>query len=300
MKVHFLTTARPHVASARFRAYWPCEAWSSPDVTVGGPDHPAIAQADVLIVSALINEATVIRSSPAPITVWDLTDPLWCYLGDRAFREMAAQMTHLTVSSEGLRAALATEFGTDATLIPDRLPFQTTQRQHQAVDVPTLIWFGYAFNRYPALSGVAPVLKRLLANGVKFKLQIVDDQPNLPLYEADRYGLAAVTEHVRWESHEQLHALLCAADVALLPPFPGWIGTMKSTNRFFTAAWAALPVVDGTDYRRLESLLRDADRRGSAGWAARAYAECYGNLTHSIEDWQQLLGRLTHAAAEAR
>jgi hypothetical protein len=302
MRVHFLTSVLPKVASARFRAWWPAEAWASPDVTCGGPDHPAVATADVLVVTSLIGQVPMqwdsltgrwlVTVPQSTVVVWDLTDPMWCYMGDAAFREWAGRVAHLTVSSEGLRMALATEFHLNATVIPDRLPYQATQRLHQEVAVPTLIWFGYGFNRWPAFSGVAPLLLRLRRNGVPFKLQIVDDQPQLPLFEGDRYGLAAITEHLAW-ALETMHDRLCAADVALLPPFPGWIGTMKSENRAMTAAWAGLPIVRGDSYGALVSLLTDVELRRSSGASWRAWAERSGNIASSVAQWQEVLAQLT-------
>lgn len=287
MKVHVITDAPRTVASARFRAWDLVEAWNSPDATCGPLSDPRIQTADVVILTRLIGQPTTFQTT-APIVIWDLTDPIWCYMGDTAFRTLAERITHLTVSSHGLRQALRDEFQMDATVIEDRLPFQPMQRVHEDVPVPTLIWFGYSFNRYPAFAGVSPLLARLRKNGIVFRLQIVDDAPQLPLYEADRYGLAAITDYVPWTAGA-MHERLCAADVSLLPSFPGWVGTVKSTNRLLTAAWAGLPVSDGTDYRALETWLTDVNARRKEGAVMRAMAEKYGDIRRSVEDWQRLL-----------
>lgn len=297
MRVHFLTTAGRHVASARFRAWWIAEAWPGPDVVTCGPsDHPAAATADVVILSRLIGEHIPPLQTTAPV-IWDLTDPIWCYMGDAAFLELARRMAHLTVSSDGLRDTLRSEFGLEATVIPDRLPYQATQCLYPDTEVPTLIWFGYGFNRWPAFVGVSPLLARLLRNGVHFKLQIVDDQPLLPLYERDRYGLAGITEHLQW-SEETMHARLCAADVAFLPPFPGWVGQVKSPNRRLTAAWAGLPIVSGLDYQAIERCLTVPASRRSQGTLNREYAERNGDIRTSVTDWQAVLARALEACPQ--
>ncbi len=284
-RVHFLTTASRKVASARFRAWWIAEAWASADVTCGGLDHPGLATADVVVLSSLIGH-TGKFTSHVPV-IWDLTDPIWCYTGDAEFERIAKASAAITVSSQGLADELLANFGHYSTVIPDRLFFQARSRVHEHRVDPVLIWFGYGFNRYPAFSGVAPLLQRLLKNGVRFRLRIVDDQPHLPLYEADRYGLAKVTEQLPW-SEAAMHDRLCEADVALLPPFPGWVGRMKSTNRWLTAAWAGLPVVDGGNYEELRALLTDADARRSRGTYCRAVAESDGNIHQSVATWSRL------------
>lgn len=291
MRVHFLTTAGRHVASARFRAWWIAEAWGSPEVTCGPADHPAMATADIVVISSLIGHTPPTFQTAAPV-IWDLTDPIWCYMGDTAFLALARRMAHLTVSSDGLRDVLRTEFGLKATVIPDRLPYQATRCGYPEPEAPTLIWFGYGFNRWPAFVGASPLLARLLRNGVRFRLQIVDDQPQLPLYERDRYGLAAITEHLLW-SEETMHARLCAADVAFLPPFPGWVGRMKSHNRRLTAAWAGLPNVSGDQYDMLAGYLTNPAVRRADGLRNRAWAEMDGDIQTSVTDWQALLARVT-------
>lgn len=239
--------------------------------------------------------SSLIREEQIPAArvgiVWDFTDPLWCYWGDRKFRDLAARAMKVTVSSPGLAHVLREEFEIEATVIPDRMPYQTESRTHQEVAEPTLVWFGYGFNRYPALSGVAPLLKRLRQNGVPFRLRIIDDCPGSPLDPADRYGFHSVTEYCAWDP-ETITPLLCSSDIALLPPFPGWVGTTKSTNRTITASWAGLPVVDGSSYREMERLLTDVGARARAGAEQRKWAEREGDIRTSVAEWRAVIAAL--------
>lgn len=287
MTVHFLTTGSRLGAAARYRAWSIVDAWNSPEVTAG-PVAPT--DVDILVVSSLIRQEQAALTARVGI-VWDFTDPLWCYWGDEVFRGLAGQMTKITVSSEGLAHELREEFEITATVIPDRMPYQAASRIHQDVAVPTLVWFGYSFNRYPALSGAAPLLRRLRQNGIPFRLRIIDDQPMMPLDPTDRYGFHAVTEYHAWNP-ETITSLLCSSDIALLPPFPGWIGTTKSTNRAITASWAGLPVVDGSSYRELKALLTDVDARVWAGAKQRAWAEQEGDIRTSVADWQAVIAAM--------
>ena len=130
--------------------------------------------------------------------------------------------------------------------------------------------------------GSLAALDRLKANGVTFSLTIFDDQPQqiwkagFPIY------------HVDWNI-EQENEILASHDIALLPPYPGAWGKVKSNNKPLTAWACGLPVANGENYHHLYELAtRVTCREISAMEGMKALKKEY-TIDKSVEQWKGLL-----------
>lgn len=296
LSVSFLAFGDRNLASSRFRAWDVADAWGVP-CTVWDETDNAIT--DVVVLqkvyprrkshyAAHLKEWLVNQNRNGRRIVWDLCDPVWWWMHEAQFRDLLNLMALVTVSSRGLQEDLQQEYGHEAILIRDRLPYQDGMRKHTSVEVPTLIWFGYARNRMPCLAAASLTLERLLRNNFPFELCIVDEAPDYHLITDD---LAEHTSYVRWQ-RDSFWDVLTSADIALLPEYPGLWGKMKSENKIITAWWAGLPVSDATDYRRLVSLMTDWQLREAIGRENRERAEKDYPIQTSVEEWQALVSRL--------
>jgi hypothetical protein len=169
---------------------------------------------------------------------WDVCDPSWWWQPNEC-REIAEGMTAVVASS----AALADDFNNwygqnKAVTIPDGLKLSHfhTQRQHADVSPVRFIWFGLAANRI-ALYGAMANLTRLVANGHKIELTIMDDRPDIRF---EVVGNHFPVYHVKWELDREVE-ILSSHDIALLPPYPGPWGEVKSNNKQLTAWACGLP-----------------------------------------------------------
>jgi len=230
----------------------------------------------------------LIKHTDARIThVWDLCDPLW-WLEPRGFAAMLPLVDYLVFSNERLEAAFCGEYGDRRTaVIPDRMEpaFHPTVKEHAPTAAPVLLWWGYGWNR-AALLSAGLGLQRLVGEGARFRLRVLDD--GVP-------GGVTVpgvdVEYHRWR-RDTFHDELLAADVALLPPYPGVWGALKSDNKAVSAWWAGLPVVDlqsADDVDRAQALIADADLRAREGWANRKRASEQYDVRQSVRDWENVL-----------
>lgn len=213
----------------------------------------------------------------------DVCDPDWWDRGiKKNIEECLPHIKGVVTSSEGLAVDFMRTFGGLATWIDDRLVPEIKVREHQKIEYPTLVWFGMAGNRAPCLHPIGLTLNRLLNDGIKFRLLIIDNEPET------KYIDVPWCFHQAWK-RDTIHATLCNCDVALLPTLPGPWGQMKSENKYATAWWAGLPVSDGLDYFELKDLLTNPYLRVKISAAGRMRAELRHNVKTSVEQWKELI-----------
>lgn len=192
---------------------------------------------------------------------WDVCDPAWWWQPQEC-HEIASRMTGIVASSPALRRDFATWLGMSdkSYVIPDALKPSHfhSQRQHEAASPVRLIWFGIAANRIALLSVMAN-LERLTADGYEIELTIMDDRPDVPL----NYSQAFPVHHVQWQLDKEVE-ILAAHDIAVLPPYPGAWGRVKSDNKAQTAAACGLPVLSDVPYCQALPLMRASDRQEAA------------------------------------
>ena len=140
----------------------------------------------------------------------------------------------LTASTRALADDLKGWSGLDVTVINDGLDLETHYsderiKTHEPTPRPRFVWYGLAGNRISLYSAFA-YLERLHANGYKFELLVIDDDPN-KIIDAP-YPVI----HWRWSLEREIE-MVTSADIALLPPYPGPWGRVKSQNKAATA-WA--------------------------------------------------------------
>ena len=168
----------------------------------------------------------------------------------------------------------------EAHVIPDRLKLAhyNKQRQHADVDPVRFIWFGSAQNRGALTAGFV-TLSRLQADGFNVELTIMDDRPDLPL----GYGPSCPVYFVRWQLDKEVE-VIANHDIALLPPYPGEWGKVKSNNKVL-AAWACgLPVETTHDYGPAYEMTFNPLWRDIA-----EHRRKLEDVSQSAADWEALL-----------
>jgi hypothetical protein len=299
MRVCFLPNGDRQWAGSRLRA------WSVADHLEGascvqwkGVPPPGILEYDAVVFQKLYDRYSMVNQE-AILTLakdlrrggskvfWDLCDPIWWWNEPHWVREFAECCNGIVVSNEGLANDFESSFKIIPTVIEDRLPFVQEFRIHEFETPPTMVWFGYAMNRGPSLSGMGLVLSRLCYSTIPFRLLIIDDYPKTQGWDETRIWSDRTTYH-KW-SLDTIHHDLCQCDLALLPPFPGPWGSMKSRNKQMTAWWAGLPVHDRQDFYSLKELLKYRELRREHGMKNRAEAERHFEITTSVDEWKHLI-----------
>lgn len=213
---------------------------------------------------------------------WDFCDPLWWWSPD-AVRETAEQMDGLVFGTEALRDDFELWMPDQNThVIHDRLELARfdRRREHRDVDPVRFIWYGVAANRV-ALAGAWPNLVRL-SHEFPIELTIMDDRPDIPL----GYGYEIPLIYVKWQLDREVE-IICRHDIALLPPYPGPWGEVKSNNKALTAYACGLVPVDGFDYETLRDLVANPGQR----WPmlGKDVLETYHHVSESAAEWEALL-----------
>ena len=294
MSICFIPAGDITNAGSRMRAYWPAEF--IPGATVAGWDDiraGRLPQADAYVFQKLVDVALMQRlRDDGAIIVWDVCDPAWWFNPNDA--EEAADAAHAVVASSRSLADDFTEWnGRSARYIRDRVLLSHFSRQveHRDTSPVRLIWFGAGQNRV-ALHAAAANLSRLRANGHAVTLTIFDDAPHVPVgyLESDM-----PIHYVRWALHQE-NEVLAAHDIALLPPYPGPWGAVKSNNKTLTAWAAGLPVSSGLTYDTLEQLVKLAALRQGTADDGRLTVKHHYNVEQSAADWLALVEELQHGA----
>lgn len=264
MSALFITAGRIHWASSRLRAWWPAE--HMPEATVVPFDEangyaPEYADPyDVIVIQkhGLPEHQKVWREQGKRI-LWDACDPMWWFSPD-AVRRILEHVDLVTVSTEALAADFRGWYGDrlPVVVIPDRLKLEhyPLLRQHQDADPVRLIWYGMGINRY-ALAGAWVNLCRLVADGYSVELTICDDAHKQPM---PGFSPEPPVYTIEWRL-ELENQIIAAHDIALLPPYPGPWGPLKSNNKQLTATACGLPWTTGHDYAELVRLVSNRIER---------------------------------------
>jgi len=291
-KALFLAQGKIDCDNSRYRAWWVAEAadWAKcvSIETITSVSNSINSNYDTVVFPSLCDSNTVelMRKcqDEGKIVVWDIYNPLW-WTHPRETQEIfdAQLIDKIVVSNEGLAEDLRRTFCRSSTIITDRMApaFHSSTKQHKSVEYPILLWFGE--NDLLSLNGVLLTLHRLAAEGVQFRLRILDDGAR------DEVHIDGVdVEYHRWRL-EAFHDELCAADVVLTPTYPGPWGRMKSINRQVSAWWAGLPTASGENPAQLKLLLTDARFRAEVGLHNRRLAEARYDVAQSVAEWKSLL-----------
>ncbi len=246
----FIATGPIEFGSSRMRVYWPSKYMQAAEVMDATKPHdePDWSHYGSVVFQKIWSGEWADNAHAAGCKViWDVCDPSWWW-SPRDVREALYKVDLVTVSSVSLGNDLiefAGEIAPEVHYIPDCIDPEhfTEKRKHAPVDVLRFVWFGMAQNRQALFSALAN-LDRLKANGYKFTLTILDD---LPEHKVD-FAFTVLQE--RWRLSTEVGAL-ASMDVALLPPYPGPWGFVKSPNKARTARMCGLPVTNGNDYREM-------------------------------------------------
>ena len=274
--------------SSRMRCYWPAKYMDNAVVVQAGQPIP---QADAYIWQKTIDH-NFVKATPQAKHWFDACDPSWWWQ-PKEFSAIIGMVDGVACSSKALsidlRDSMTWPIDREIPIvtISDRLDPDhfTKQRQHREVDPVRLIWFGVSVNRVALFAALAN-LERLKANGYNVELTIFDNEP-----QANWQHLTTVPiYHKLWSVDTEVETL-ASHDIALLPPYPGAWGRVKSNNKKLTAWACGLPIADGIKYDELRRLVVEPNRRDTnfiygtfLFWQAH-------HARNSANDWQQILGR---------
>ncbi len=284
--VAILTNGPITWSSSRMRGFWLAEA--APDrfrVFSPGDELDGVDACGTVIFQKRYNEADILRAryyrEAGRRVVSDWTDPMWWW-SPREVQAMFELSDAITASNEGLAQAIRAnpQVKAPVTVIPDRMPgnYHPNAVRHFKHDPIRLVWFGAAGNRVALLSAL-PLIE-YVSHVRRIELWIIDEAPETPFRTTSPLEVVGV----RW-TLETFHAQLTQCDIAVLPPYPGPWGSMKSNNKAVEAGWCGLPVWDDFDLARLLALIDDARLRNKTGQAARKMAEEQYEIQRSVDEF---------------
>lgn len=256
MKTLFIPSGPISWASARLRMFWPAEHLPEVEILPDNGEFPRehFEPYDVVVFQKHgVPELQAEWRKQGKRIIWDACDPMW-WFSPNDVRAILAECDLVTCSTQALADDLLRWYGQplEVCIIHDRLKLEhyPRKRVHEDVAPVRLIWYGVSVNRV-SLPGAWANLDRMAANGYSFELTICDDRPERPL---DFAGPGFPIYYTRWNL-ERENAVLSAHDIALLPPYPGPWGPLKSNNKELTATACGLPVTSGHDYAELVELV---------------------------------------------
>lgn len=221
------------------------------------------------------------------IHFWDVCDPIWWFQPIEA-AEIASRVSAVVASNSGLAEDFIRWRGgsTPCYTIADRvdLEYYKRQRQHAENSKPLrLIWFGASQNRV-SLFGALPTLERLKANGVDFVLTVLDDRPDAKI----SFQVSFPIIYTQWDLTAE-NEVLSSHDIAVLPPYPGEWGAVKSNNKHLSAWASGLAVWDGRDYDGLRRLVIFAEARAEQSEMMHTVVKHQYNVVQSAREWIGLI-----------
>lgn len=287
MNTLFVTAGPIEWGSSRMRAWWVAPYMKNARVMLWDEFTKAdqMPAADAYIFQKNANAAVCARIlEEGKQAWWDVCDPAWWW-EPAMVDAIASNVTGVVASNHPLGMDFQEWSGMECHMIPDRLELAhfPKRREHQAARPVRLIWYGVAVNRIALYAALAN-LERLVANGHSIELTIFDDRPDASFRMTNMFPIY----QVQWRL-EQENEIIASHDIALLPPYPGAWGEVKSNNKRLTAVACGLPVTTGTDYRDLEALVEDHEARGQMAAECAIDFDRLHLVAWSARDWERLL-----------
>jgi hypothetical protein len=286
MKTLFIAAGDITWGSSRMRAFWPAKYMGADVITWQDAVSPGVStdydvyifqkQCDLALNELLLGQGKQVW--------WDVCDPSWWFEPKKCLDRLQ-HVTGVVASSEAMANDFSEWSGRKCYTIPDRLELShfPLKAVHRDTDCVKLIWFGVSVNRWSLLNATDN-LNRLQANGYKYELTIMDNQPEIDSFNSD-----LPIHPVRWKLDKE-NEILAQHDIALLPPYPGPWGKVKSNNKQLTAWACGLAVTDGQNYAQLEALIKSADaRRENAQQGAYTIEREHYTAEYSAQQWQRIL-----------
>lgn len=297
MKILFITQSDVRWASTRLRAIWPARYIKGAEVNqIDNIENWFDYDVCIFIKIFPLVDYEAIKLYRVPQVWWDLCDPAWWWNPQEAL-QIVDRVDGVVVSNPILADDFEDWSGKKAHCIPDRIEPEhfPLQKSHlhigDHVDPIRLIWFGAGQNRVALFAAVAN-LERLVANGHNITLTIFDDWTD----QEWKFSNSFPVNYVRWKLEHE-NQVIASHDIALLPPYPGAWGEVKSNNKSLTAWACGLPVSNGMDYHQLEELVSSrAARADHAQWGYRLVTEQY-HVRKSADEWMELLNENTNPAS---
>lgn len=292
--VCFIASGPIEWGSSRMRAYWP--ARYIPDstvVTMADAQQRGVPDAGVYVFQKLVDPVLIAGlRAMGKIVVWDVCDPAWWFDRPGAIEAVnnadwiVASNIPLAVDLVAWCAANGTEADGKTTVIPDRVELSHFAPRPRYVpgDPVKLIWYGIAVNRIALFAAVVNLI-RWRVDGHDISLTIFDDAPDVRFPDLD--AILPVT-YERWTLDTEAETL-AAHHIALLPPYPGPWGKVKSNNRAVTGLAAGLQVITGESYYDLPNAINAME----AGHDRREYVAANYNVEQSARQWMDLINDLS-------
>ncbi len=286
-KVLFVAAGPYEWGSSRMRAYWVADQMGASVVEAAQLSHnfDRFEQADTVIWQKKI-DLDLVEAYRSKSHYWDVCDPLWWWNPQECI-EIGDLVDGVIASNRGLADDWAKFYQRkSAYVVPDCIDLRhfTKQREHSTVNPVRLVWFGLSVNRV-ALYGAAIALSRAAANERKIELTILDDRPDLPFEPVDNFPIY----HSRWGVNSE-NEVIANHDLAILPPYPGPWGQVKSNNKHLTAWACGLPVASGHDYEDLIELIDSfSSRQAVADLGYETLLEQY-TIDRAVEKWRGIIG----------
>jgi len=289
--VLFITPGPLEFASARLRGYWIAEHIDGAEVQEFRQidENKTISPAfqHYIFIKVINSDYAKQLHGMGKKVWWDLCDPVHWFQPELA-REATENIDGIVFSNTELRLDFQAWYGRDdlpMLTIPDRLKLEHYKRYHvhQETPKPRLIWFGAAQNRISIHAALAN-LARLEANGVVPSVTIYDDNPR----EVWRISKGIPTYHGEWTLDTE-NEVISDHDIALLPPYPGPWGNVKSNNKKLTAWACGLPVADGLNYQHLYRLCTELEYRHTSAELGYKTLIAKYDVRQSAQEWKDLL-----------
>jgi hypothetical protein len=284
-KTLFITAGPEWWGSSRMRAYWPARYMPGTDVIEYQRLENITERYDAVIFQKVFDLRLAADLRANGIRVWwDVCDPGWWWQPD-IHREIIELTDGIVASNVNLANDLAYWSGRKVYTIPDRMYLShfVQRKEHTKTETVRMIWYGVSVNRISLFAAFAN-LERLVANGHKIELTICDDRPDVPFIQEAAFKV----NHDQWTLTHEVERLL-EHDIALLPPYPGAWGKVKSNNKMLTAWAAGLPATSGIDYYAMADLVMSHERRQAAADDGYATVCADYRVEQSAAQWMELL-----------
>ena len=281
----FILPGPDHWASSRIRGIWPAKFMPDATTAVIGSKLP---EADTYIWVKSFNPDLVRQyKQVGKRNYLDFCDPAWWWAPSQ-IRHALDDVDHVICSCQAIANDFQQEFDYKPLIIRDRmwLPHFDKQHTHKPIDrgqPVRFIWYGGGQNRH-SLLGAMGYFERLVSNGVQISLTIMDDKPREYWEITDLFPVS----NIKWELAKEVE-VIAAHDIAMLPPYPGPWGRLKTNNKALHAWACNVAVSDGMDWPYLWQLATSTEFRTHAAAAGRRMVETDYNVEQSAAEWLEVL-----------